>query len=141
MPFKGGVKEAAKMLSALSTSERSRILSDIAKRDPDRAELLKKQMVTLEDLRFITVKMLVELLREVKITELALALRLGSEDLKNHIISNVSSSMKAEILDGLKSGPRPVSEVEECIEKIMVIVRRKVDLGELVLSQDGEKLV
>ena len=141
MPFKGGVKEAAKLLSALSTSERSRILSDIAKKDPTRAELLKREMITLEDLQYITVKMLVELLREVKIQDLALALRLGSEDLKNHIISNVSSSMKADILDTLNSGPRPVSEVEECIEKIMAVVRRKVDLGELILSQGGEELV
>jgi flagellar motor switch protein FliG len=141
MPFKGGVKEAAKMLSALSTSERNRILSDIAKQDPDRAELLKKEMITFEDLRFLTVKMLVELLREIKIEDLSLALRIGSEELKKHIISNVSSSMKDEILDTLNSGPRPVSEVEECVEKIMIVVRRKVDKGELVLSQDGEELV
>ncbi|WP_127717357.1 FliG C-terminal domain-containing protein [Halobacteriovorax sp. HLS] len=141
MPFKGGIKEAAKMLASLSTQERTRILADIAKRDPQRAEVLKKEMVTLEDLKYITVKMLVELLREVKIEDLALALRLGSEDLKTHITSNVSSSMKEEINSILNTGPRPVSEVEESIEKVMQVVRKKLDKGELILSQDGEELV
>jgi flagellar motor switch protein FliG len=141
MPFKGGVKEAAKMLGALSTAERNRILTEIAKKDPQRAELLKREMVTLEDLRFITVKMLVELLREVNISDLALALRLGSDELKSHITSSVTSSMKEEIESILNKGPRPVSEVEECVEKVMSIVRSKVDKGELVLSQDGEELV
>lgn len=141
MPFKGGVKEAAKMLSALSTSERNRILTDIAKKDPNRAELLKREMVTLEDLKFITVKMLVELLREIDIQDLALALRLGSDELKSHITSNVTSTMKEEIESVLNKGPRPVSEVEECVEKVMQTVRLKVEKGELVLSHDGEELV
>lgn len=141
MPFKGGIKEAAKMLASLTTQERTRILADIAKRDPQRAEILKKEMVTLEDLKYITVKMLVELLREVKIEDLALALRLGSDDLKAHITSNVSSSMKEEINSILNTGPRPVSEVEESIEKVMQVVRKKLEKGELILSQDGEELV
>ncbi len=141
MPFKGGVKEAAKLLSALSTSERERILLEIAKKDPSRAELLKREMVTLEDLKYITVKMLVELLREVKISDLALALRLGSDQLKAHITSNVTTSMKDEIESILNIGPRPVSEVEESVERVMQVVRKKLDNGELILSQHGEELV
>lgn len=141
MLFKGGVKEAAKMLSALSMVERERILVDIAKKDPQMAELLKQNLITFEDLRFITVKMLVELLREINLNDLALGLRLASVELRKHILENVSSSIREEIQSVLNGKLRPVSEVEESVEKVMQVVRRKVEKGELVLSNSSETMV
>ncbi len=141
MLFKGGVKEAAKMLSALSMVERERILTDIAKKDPHMAELLKKNLIVFEDLRFITVKMLVELLREINLNDLALALRLASQELRKHILENVSTSIREEIQAVLNGKLRPVSEVEESVEKVMQVVRQKVEKGELILSNSSEKMV
>ncbi len=141
MLFKGGVKEAAKMLSALSTSERERILGDIAKKDPQMAELLKQSLVVFEDLVFITTKMLVELLREIEIRDLALGLRVASKELRVHILESVSRSIREEIEETLNGKPRPVSEVEESVEKVMQVVRRKVERGELILSNSSETMV
>ncbi|WP_417336657.1 FliG C-terminal domain-containing protein [Halobacteriovorax marinus] len=141
MLFKGGVREAAKILSALSISERERILKDIASKDPQTAELLRKNLITFEDLKLMTVKMLAELLREIKIYDLALGLRMGSKELQQFFLSNVSSSIKEEILQTLNGPVRPVSEVEESIAKIMQVVREKVEKGELILSTSSEELV
>ncbi|WP_044557522.1 FliG C-terminal domain-containing protein [Halobacteriovorax marinus] len=141
MLFKGGVREAAKILSALSMSERERILKDIASKDPQTAELLRKNLITFEDLKLMTVKMLAELLREIKIYDLALGLRMGSKELQQFILSNVSSSIKEEILQTLNGPVRPVSEVEESIARIMQVVREKVEKGELILSTSSEELV
>ncbi|OUR99896.1 hypothetical protein A9Q84_02380 [Halobacteriovorax marinus] len=141
MQFNGGVKAAAKMLSALPTADRLRILADIAKQDPQRAELLKREMVVFEDLLYLTVKMLVELLREINLDDLALALRIASPELRSHILGNVSKSIRLELEDVLNGKPRPVSEVEQCLEKIMDVVRRKVEKGELVLSANSEEMV
>ena len=141
MLFKGGVKEAAKMLSALSPSERERILLDITKRDPKMAELLKQSLVVFEDLSFLTVKMLAELLREIEISDLALGLRMGSTELRDHILGNVSSSIREEINETLNGKPRSMSDVEESVEKVMRIVRVKVEKGELILSKSSETLV
>ncbi|WP_372654116.1 FliG C-terminal domain-containing protein [Halobacteriovorax sp.] len=141
MLFKGGVKEAAKMLSALSMVERERILIDIAKKDPKMAELLKQNLIVFEDLRFITVKMLVELLREINLNDLALGLRLASAELRTHILENVSTSIREEIQSVLNGKLRPVSDVEESVEKVMQVVRKKVEKGELILSSSSETMV
>lgn len=137
MPFEGGIKAAAGMLAGLGPEERLKVLDKIAAQDPQMAELLKKNMVTFEDLQFITQKMLVELMREISMDDLALGLRLGSDELKKFILGNVSSSIKQDIEDVLNGKPQPKAKVLEAQEKIMEVVRAKLDKGELVFSKDG----
>jgi len=141
MSFKGGVEEAAKMLAGLDREGRENVLEIIAKKDPQMAENLRKNMVTLEDLKYLTVKMLQELLRDIEITDLALALRISSDELKAHILQNVSSSLRKDIEDVLLGPPQSVSNVNEATDKIMEVVLKKVDKGELVINKDGETLI
>ena len=141
MPFKGGIKAAAEMLSGMDRDGQERILADIAHKDPQMAESLRKIMVTFEDLQYLTVKMLVELLREIDVEDLARGLRISSDKLKSHILTNVSSSMQKDIEDILLGPPIAVSKVNESVEKVMTVVRKKLDKGELVINKDGEQLV
>ena len=123
MPFKGGIKEAAKMLSGLDGAAQERVLVDIAKRDPAMAEKLRKNMITFEDLQLLTVKMLVELLQEIDIQDLALGLRIASSELKEFVLNNVSKNIRNEIEDVLLGPPKSVAQVNQSIEKIMETVR------------------
>jgi flagellar motor switch protein FliG len=141
MPFKGGIKAAAEMLSGMDREGQERILADIAQKDPQMAEALRKTMVTFEDLQYLTVKMLVELLREIEIEDLARGLRISSDTLKSHILTNVSSSMQKDIEDILLGPPIAVSKVNESVEKVMAVVRKKLEKGELVINKDGKQLV
>lgn len=141
MSFKGGVEEAAKMLAGLDREGRENVLEIIAKKDPQMAENLRKNMVTLEDLKYLTVKMIQELLRDIDISDLALALRISSPELKSHILDNVSSSIRKDIEDVLLGKPQSVSTVNEAADKVMTVVLRKIDKGELVINKDGETLV
>lgn len=140
--LKGGVKEAAKMLAGLDLISQARVLKDIAKQDPEMAEKIRLNMVTFEDLKHTTVKMLQELLREVSIDDFALALRLGSDELKSHILGNVSSSMRSDIEEILLGPPQLANKVQEAVDKIMDIVRAKAEKGELILkAQNDEEYV
>lgn len=141
MPFKGGLKAAADMLSGMDREGQERILADIAKKDPQMAEALRKTMVTFEDLQYLTVKMIVELLREIDIQDLAKGLRISSDTLKSHFLNNVSKSMRADIEDILLGPPISVTKVNESIENVMVVVRKKLEKGELVINKDGDVLV
>lgn len=135
----GGVMMAAKMLAHLDLASRKRILEYIARANPEIAEELKRNMVTFEDLTYLTLKMLQELLREIKIDDLALALRAGSDKLKQHILSNVSSNIRKDIEDVLSGPPQKSSKINEAMERIMSIVRVKVDRGELILDKTGSE--
>jgi flagellar motor switch protein FliG len=140
MPFKGGPEEAAKMLAGLDSAQQKKVLSEIEKQNPRMAQMLREKMVTFEDLIFITQMMLMDLLKEVKAEQLALALRLGSSDLQGHILKNVSVRMRRDMEEVLKGPPKRASEVQEVQSKIMEIVRLKVDQGVLILKKQSEMI-
>lgn len=137
MSKKGGVIEAAQMLSGLDTQGRERVLKLIEKQNPSIAKELRDSLITFEDLIYLTPKMLQELLREIGLDELGLALRTSSEELKDFIFSNVSSTMKQDIIEVLFGPPQKVSNVEAAIDSIMCVVRGKVDNGSLVIDKFG----
>lgn len=139
--FRGGVKGAAEMLAGLDLKARQRVLEEIRSKDPNMAELLEKNMVTFEDLVHLTPKMMVELLREINLEQLALGLRLGSAKLKSHFLNNVSKGARQEIEDILMGPPQSVQKVEEAVEEVMIVVRAKVDRGELILNDDSDEYV
>jgi flagellar motor switch protein FliG len=132
--FKGGVEEAAKLLSGLPRDRQKVVLDLIAKQDPAMAKKLESLVVSIEDLRFLTPSMMMDLFKEISMDDLGKALRVGSEELKKHILSNVSSGMKDDIEQILLGPPILVSAVEEASDKIMKVVKRMSDEGTLVLK-------
>ncbi len=141
MQFKGGVKEAAKLLQGLDPIMRTKVFDIIKKQDPNMAEILEKEMVVFDDLKYITQQMLYELLKEINPDDLALALKVASKELQEHILNNLSKRVKEDFLEVLNGPLRVVRDVLEASERVMLVVRKKVDKGELVLSPDHEKYV
>ena len=139
MKFQGGVKEAAKMLAGLSKSAREKVLELISKKDPRMAETLHKSMYTFDDLQYLTPMMLIELLRDIKMADLGLALRISTPALKDHIMKNTPRGMRQEIEELLLGPPQLASKVEEAQERIMVIVRAKIDKGQLIINKDSSE--
>ena len=139
--FKGGPEEAAKMLQGLGPEHARKLIDEIRSRDPQMAELLEKNLVTFEDLKYLTQTMLIGLLRDVKMNEFGLALRGVDKEVVSHILSMVSTNIRLEIEDELKGPPRPISEVQRAQSSILEIVRKKIEAGQIVLDKDGsEKL-
>ncbi|MBI2521247.1 MAG: hypothetical protein HYV97_12540 [Bdellovibrio sp.] len=139
MPFQGGPKEAARMLALLDPQSRQRILTELEIKDPKTAQVVRTLMVTLEDLQFLTVRMLQEFLKTVSLRELGLALRRSSPELKRHLMSQLSLRMQEEIQEVMLGPPQPKNIVEEAEKKILKILLEKVEKGEIVLSKDGKE--
>lgn len=140
MARKSGFEQALEMLSGLDEKGRQRILADIQKKDPEMARALEENLVRFEDLQHLTPKMFQELLREIKMEDLALGLRMGSPELKKKLLSYMSSGLRKEAEQVLLGPPRPAQEVQQAVEQVMIVVRRKVEKGELILKpgQDDE---
>ena len=141
MAFKGGVAEAAKMLQGLGGAAAKKLLEEIRKQDPRMAEVLEKNLVTMEDLQYLTPSMLVGLLRDIPLETFGLALRGVDKSIVEKLLSMVSTGIKLDIEDGLKGKLRKVSEVEEAQSKVLEIVRQKMDAGSIILDADGDTLV
>ncbi|AUN98755.1 hypothetical protein DOM21_07305 [Bacteriovorax stolpii] len=137
--FQGGIKAAAKMLAGLSKAAREKVLETISKKDPQMAEALHKSMYTFDDLQYLTPMMLIELLRSVKVADMGLALRIAAPALKEHVLKNTPRVMRQEIEEILMGPPQLASKVEEAQERIMAIVREKIDKGQLIINKDSSE--
>lgn len=139
--FKGGVKEAAKMLMGLGAAAQKSLLEQIRKKDPEMAMKLEKNLVSMEDLQYLTPSMLVGLLRDIDLEKFGLALRTVDIKISEKILDQVSTGIRLEIEDGLRGKPRPVSEVEAAQSEILEVLRAKIDKGHIVINPDGDELV
>lgn len=137
-----GFKQAIEMLQGLNLDQQQSVLADIARKDPDMAVRLKQNLITFDDLRYLTVSMMKRLLQDISLDDLGLALRGASKELTDHLMEMFSSGMKRDINDVLMGKPRPLDEVMEAQKKIMDVVMNLREKGEIILSKEkSEKLV
>ena len=85
--------------------------------------------------------MLVELLRELDLGLLGLALRGAKKETREFILRNVSGGIKKDIEDILLGAPKPVNQVLEAMDKVMEIVCQKIENGQIVLSKDSSETI
>jgi len=80
-----------------------------------------------------------QVLKEVEMKELALALKGASDALKEKIFRNMSERAVNMLKEEIEfMGPVRVRNVEEAQQRIVSIVRRLEEAGEIVLSRGGE---
>lgn len=139
--FKGGVKEAAKMLAALAPTAQKRLLAEIRTKDPNMADLLEQNLISMEDLQYLTAPMLVGLLRDIDLETFGLSLRTLDKSIVTKLLSMVSTGIKLDIEDGLNGPPRRVSEVEEAQSRVLKVVKEKIDKGHISLHPDSDEYV
>lgn len=139
--FLDGLAQAQALLAKLTPNEREKIIENIKKEDPNRAIELEKGLVRMEDLKFITPKMMANLLKDVDSGDFALALRGVNKEVIDHVLSLVSESIRAGFNEILRGPPQSMDKVNEAQTKILDIVRAKVKKGELVLSDDKDLYV
>ena len=131
-----GLKQAIEMLQGLDLAQQQTLLADIARRDPEMAIKLRQNLVTFDDLKYLTVSMMKRLLQDIQLDDLGLALRGANQEVTDHLLNMFSTGMKRDIEDILKGKPRALSEVLEAQKKIMDVVLVLREKGEIILSKD-----
>lgn len=135
----GGVKTAAEIINLLGTSLEASVIDAIREQDPDLAQKIMDKMFTFEDLLKLDNKSLQMVLKEVSSDALVVALKGASQELRDKILSNMSSRAAEALKEDLESrGPVRLSEVEAQQKEILKIVRRLADEGQIVLGGGGD---
>ena len=81
-------------------------------------------------------------LREIDIKDLSLALKGCSEEVQNIIFKNQSKRAAASLKEDMEFlGPVRLVDVEKSQQKIVGILRRLDEAGEIVISRGGENAV
>jgi flagellar motor switch protein FliG len=138
----GGVKTAAEILNLIGQRYEKHIMNGIAKEDPELATEIKNLMFVFEDIIGLDDRSIQKVLKEVDNKDLAYALKAVSEELKAKILSNMSKRAADIVLEELKyMGPVRLREVEEAQQKIIEIIRRLEEEGQIVMGSADDQLV
>ncbi|PIQ28121.1 flagellar motor switch protein FliG [bacterium (Candidatus Blackallbacteria) CG17_big_fil_post_rev_8_21_14_2_50_48_46] len=138
----GGVKSLAEVLNRVDRSTERNIIENLERFDPELAESVKKLMFVFDDLIILDDRGIQRLLRELDSKDLALALKGANEDVQSKIFRNMSERASTMLQDDMESmGPVRLKDVEETQQKIVNIIRRLEEAGEIVISHGGEDIV
>ncbi len=134
----GGVETVAEMLNLTDRSTEKGILEALEGQDPDLVEQIRRLMFVFEDIMLVNDKGIQMVLKEIENEELSLALKTASEELREKIFRNMSDRASQLIKEDMEyMGPVRVSDVEAAQQKIVDVVRRLEDAGELIISGRG----
>jgi flagellar motor switch protein FliG len=129
------------MLNLSDRATEKGILEALESEDPDLVEQIRRLMFVFEDILLVNDKGIQAVLKEVDNDELSLALKTATPELKQKIFKNMSERAAQLIKEDMEyMGPVRVSDVESTQQKIVDVVRRLEDAGEIIISgRGGEK--
>ncbi len=134
----GGVETVAEMLNLVDRTTEKGIMEGLEAEDPDLVEEIRRLMFVFEDINLVDDKGIQAVLKEVENDELAIALKTASEDLKNKVFKNMSERAATMIGEDMEyMGPVRMSDVESAQQRIVDVVRRLEDAGEIIISGRG----
>lgn len=134
----GGVTTVAEVLNLADRATEKAILEGLEADDPDLVEEIRRLMFVFEDIKLVDDKGIQAVLREVDNDELALALKTASPELQEHIFGNMSERASQLIKEDMEyMGPVRVSDVESAQQRIVDIVRRLEEAGEIIIAGRG----
>ncbi len=136
----GGSKSLANILNRLNVNLTKEILEQIEINDPDVAAEVKRLMFMFEDIINIQDRDIQKILKEVDRKDLALALKVADENLRNKIFSNMSERAADLLKEELQyMGMVKLKEVEAAQSKIIDIIKSLEESGEISLNMRGSK--
>ena len=131
----GGVKTAAEIINLLGSGVDASVLESIRSYDADLAQKIMDKMFVFENISKLNSRSIQTVLREVASETLIVALKAASNEMKETILSNMSSRAAEALREDLEArGPMRLSEVEAQQREIIKIVRRLAEEGQIVLG-------
>ena len=138
----GGVHTLVEILNSLGRSTEKNIISMLEEKQPELADEVKANLFTFDDIVGLERGDVQKVLREVDNDQLALALKGVSEDIKQFIFQNLSSRAVETLQEELQfMGPARLSAVEEAQQKVVAVIRRLDEVGEIYLRRGEQDAV
>ncbi|NLJ67178.1 MAG: flagellar motor switch protein FliG [Clostridiales bacterium] len=134
----GGIEAIVDILLSVDRGTEKHIMESLEMRDSELAEEIKRRMFVFEDIVTLDNRSVQRFLREVDNNDLALALKTASEEVNRVIFSNISKRLQDMLKEDMEfMGPVRLRDVEDAQQKIVNIIRRLEDAGEIVVSRGG----
>lgn len=136
----GGPKALVDLLNRVDRSSERVILELLEQNEPELAETIKGMMFVFEDIVQLDDRAIQAVLREVDMKELGVALKGVKPEVQQKIYGNMSERAMAMLKEDMEfMGPVRTKAVEEAQQKVVAVIRRLEESGEIVLSRGGEE--
>ncbi len=134
----GGVKSLVEVLNFVDRSTEKTILESLSENNPEIAEEVKKNMFVFEDIILLDDRAIQLVLKEVDTKELAVALKGVGENTQARIFKNMSERAAAMMKEEMEfMGPVRLRAVEESQQRIVGIIRKLEEAGEIIVARGG----
>ena len=134
----GGVDAIVEILNYVDRGTEKHIMENLEVEEPELADEIKRKMFVFEDILSLDDKTIQRVLRDVDNNDLGIALKGTSEEVQNVIFNNLSKRLAAMIREDMDfMGPVRMKDVEEAQQKIVNIIRRLEDTGEIIIARGG----
>ncbi len=132
----GGIDQIVAILNSVDRSTEKHILETLELHDMELADEIRSKMFVFEDIIKLNNTAIQRVLKEVENRELATALRMAGDEVKRVIFANVSKRLAEMIKEDMTfMGPVRMRDVEEAQQRIVNIVRKLEDGGEIVIAR------
>ncbi len=134
----GGVDAIVNILNTVDRSTEKHIMESLEIEEPELADEIRKKMFVFEDILLLDDRAIQRVLRDVENSDLGIALKGANEEVQNVIFKNLSKRLAAMIKEDMEfMGPVRMKDVEEAQQKIVSVIRKLEDAGEIVISRGG----
>jgi flagellar motor switch protein FliG len=136
----GGPGAVAKMLNQMPNGADSALLAAVGSRGTEVADAIRNLMFVFEDLMLLNDRSMQRLLRDVDSRELAIGLKAASEELKAHVLKNMSERAGAALREELEMlGAVKVKDVQAAHASIIATVRALQESDEITIERGGDE--
>ncbi|OPJ57084.1 flagellar motor switch protein FliG [Alkalithermobacter paradoxus] len=134
----GGVQSIVDILNAVDRGTEKYIMENLEISDPELAEDIKKRMFVFEDIITLDNTSIQRFIREIDNKDLAIALKGSTQEVADVIFANMSKRLAEMIKEDMDfMGPVRLRDVEESQQKIVNVIRKLEESGEIVISRGG----
>jgi flagellar motor switch protein FliG len=135
----GGLKPLVEIITRSDRATERSILDGLTARSPELAEQVRSQMFMFDDIVGIDDRSMQLVLRQVEGTDLPTALKGVKEEVRDKVLRNLSERAAENLVDEIEVlGSVRLSAVEEAQTKIIAVIRKAEESGEIVLQRGDE---
>jgi len=138
----GGPKALVDLLNRVDRSTERLILDNLSESNPELADTVKNMMFVFEDVVQLDDRAIQAIMKEVDMKDLATALKGTGGEVQEKIFKNMSERATDMLKEDMEyMGPVKLRVVEEAQQKVVAVIRRLEESGEITIGRGEEDIL
>ncbi len=134
----GGIQAIVDILNSVDRGTEKFIMETLEIQNADLAEEIRKRMFVFEDIINLDSVSIQRFIREIDNNDLSIACKGATEEVRDVIFANMSKRMAEMLKEDMEfMGPVRLRDVEEAQQKIVNVIRKLEEAGEIIIARGG----